>query len=56
MPAEPHGLKLIEKVVAELVLVNKKGTDLKDFLFEHSDNLSLYLTLRHAFLSPRFKN
>ena len=47
-------LKVMEKIVAELLLNNTSDSNskkpIKEFIFEHSDNLSLFLTLRHAYL------
>ena len=55
LPAETYGLKLIEKLVHELL--TKKSKDVKkDFIFAHSDNLSLFLTLRHTYLSKKYKD
>ena len=53
LQAESHGIKLIEKIVAELVIAGKKPV--KEFVFEHSDNLSLFLTVRHAYLTPKYQ-
>ena len=44
----------MEKIVAELLVQEEKPV--KDFVFEHSDNMSLYLSLRHAYLSPRYQD
>jgi hypothetical protein len=54
LPAESHGIKLMEKIVAELIVASKKPV--KEFVFEHSDNLSLFLTMRHSFLSARYQD
>ena len=53
--SEPQGIKVLEKIVAEL-LVSKSGSSLTDSIFEHSDNLSLFLSLRHTFLQTAFKD
>lgn len=55
---ESHGVKLMEKILAEIILEHKdkKGFSMQNFIFEHSDNLSLYLTVRHAYLSPKYKD
>lgn len=55
VPAETHGVKIIEKVVAELLL-SEKNKNLKDSVFAHSDNLSLFLSLRHIYLSAKYKD
>ena len=54
VPAETHGVKIIEKIVAELLIAG--NTNLKESLFTHSDNLSLFLSLRHVYLSPKYKD
>ncbi len=57
LPEAGQGIKLLEKIVAELLIANKKqGGDIKDYIFEHSDNLSLYLSLRHIYISPKYKD
>ena len=53
VPAETHGVKIIEKVVAELLV---SGGNLKETLFAHSDNLSLFLSLRHVYLSAKYRD
>ena len=57
MPAETHGAKVFEKLVAVLLVANKKpdGT-LQDFLFAHLDNLSLFLSLKHLYFSSKIKD
>lgn len=48
---------MLEKVVAELLVEKRKqASEIKDFVFEHSDNLSLFLTLRHTFFSQKYKD
>ena len=56
LPAETHGVKVIEKLVAELLVGKKSASGLKDYRFSHSDHLSLFLSLRHTFLSPKYKD
>jgi len=53
VPAETHGVKIIEKIVAELLV---SGGNMKDKLFAHSDNLSLFFNLRHIYLSAKYKD
>jgi len=53
VPAETHGVRIIEKVVAELLV---SGGNLKETLFTHSDNLSLFLSLRHVYLSAKYRD
>jgi len=54
LPAESHGIKMMEIIVDKLVVKEKKAV--KEFVFEHSDNMSLYLSLRHAYLSPKYQD
>ena len=49
--SEAQGVKLLEELMDKLV----NTENLQNFLFTHSDNLSLFFTLRHAYLE-RFKN
>ena len=49
--------KIMEKIVAELIVAESKQTSIKEFVYAHSDNLSLFLSLRHIFLgSPKLKD
>ena len=52
--AETYGVKILEKIVAELL--NTKSTSLQETIFAHSDNLSLFLSLRHTYLSSKYKD
>ena len=45
--SDPQGTKVLEQLATKLVSTE---ADLKTFIFAHSDNLSLFLTLRHAYL------
>lgn len=44
MPLQ-HGSKLLDRLVAEVM-----SNDFKTFIYQHSDNLSLYLTLKTIYL------
>ena len=56
LPVESHAVKVLEKLVTELLTVKKEQGDLRSHVFAHSDNLSLFLTLRQIFTSPQFKD
>ena len=45
--SETQGFKVLEQLLTQLIPTE---ADLKLFIFAHSDNLSLFLTLKHAYL------
>lgn len=45
--SEAQGARVLEQLMAKLV---PEETNFKQYIFQHSDNLSLFLTLRHAYL------
>lgn len=51
---QAQAVKVMEKIVAELLLASKKP--LREFVFEHSDNLSLFLCLRHTYFRGKFQD
>lgn len=57
LPPETHGAKVLDKIVTELLVVNKKQDGpLKDYLYEHLDHLSLFLSLKHLYLASKLKD
>lgn len=55
LPVETHGAKVLEKIVSELLVQASDGGKVKDYALQHSDNLSLYLVLKHLYQGSKLR-